>query len=101
MRHQIALALLTAGTAALVLAGLAVLRLPPPFLRLHALSLASTLGAPLVVLALAVQTGPGRGAVKLLVIGSLLAVGGTVTTMAVGRTTVRRERPGLLRGNQR
>ncbi|PYC61039.1 hypothetical protein C7C46_33830, partial [Streptomyces tateyamensis] len=62
-----------------------------PYLRLHALSPASSLGAPLISLALAVETGPGRGAAKLLVIGALLAVGGTVTTMAIGRTTLRRE----------
>ncbi|PYC70612.1 hypothetical protein C7C46_27270 [Streptomyces tateyamensis] len=91
MRHQIALVLLVAGVAVLLLAGLALLRLPAPYLRLHALSPASSLGAPLIALALAVETGPGRGAAKLLVIGALLAVGGTVTTMAIGRTTLRRE----------
>ncbi|MFD0279441.1 cation:proton antiporter [Kitasatospora sp. NPDC127111] len=88
-RHLLALALLCAGTAALLLAAVALAVLPGPYLRLHALSPAATLGAPLVALALAVDTGPGRAAVKLLVIGLLLAAGGTITTMAVARTTVR------------
>ncbi|MFH9347738.1 monovalent cation/H(+) antiporter subunit G [Kitasatospora sp. NPDC017646] len=91
-RHTLALVLLVAGTAALLLAALALAVLPGPYLRLHALSPAAALGAPLVALALAVDTGPGRAAVKLLVIGLLLAAGGTVTTMAVARTTVRAER---------
>ncbi|MFF3074623.1 monovalent cation/H(+) antiporter subunit G [Kitasatospora sp. NPDC057904] len=90
-RHAVAVILLCAGTAALLLAALALVVLPGPYLRLHALSPAAALGAPLVALALAVDTGPGRAAVKLLVIGLLLATGGTVTTMAIGRTTVRAE----------
>ncbi|MEE1787037.1 monovalent cation/H(+) antiporter subunit G [Streptomyces sp. SP17BM10] len=90
-RHTVAVALLCAGTAVLLLAALAVAVLPGPYLRLHALSPAAALGAPLVALALAVDTGPGRAAVKLLVIGLLLAAGGTVTTMAIGRATVRAE----------
>ncbi|AUG81681.1 hypothetical protein CFP65_7077 [Kitasatospora sp. MMS16-BH015] len=84
---DLALALLWPGTAALLLAAVALIRLPGPYTRLHALSIAGTLGVPLIALALAVDTGPGRAAVKLLVIGLLSAVGGTVTTMAVGRTT--------------
>ncbi|MFG3227137.1 monovalent cation/H(+) antiporter subunit G [Kitasatospora sp. NPDC048194] len=91
-RHTVALALLGAGTATLLLAAFALVLLPGPYLRLHALSPAAALGAPLVALALAVDTGPGRGAAKLLVIGLLLAAGGTIATMAVARTTVRAER---------
>lgn len=90
-RHAVAVVLLCAGTAALLLAALALAVLPGPYLRLHALSPAAALGAPLVALALAVDSGPGRAAVKLLVVGLLLATGGTVTTMAIGRTTVRTE----------
>ncbi|MEV6976883.1 monovalent cation/H(+) antiporter subunit G [Kitasatospora sp. NPDC093806] len=87
IRHAVALALLSLGTAALLLAALGLTVLPGPQLRLHALSPAGALGAPLVALALAVETGPGRAALKLLLIGLLLAAGGTVTTMAVGRVT--------------
>ncbi|MGW3042002.1 monovalent cation/H(+) antiporter subunit G [Kitasatospora sp. NPDC001159] len=45
------------GTAALLLSALALVVLPGPYLRLHALSPAAALGAPLVALALAVDTG--------------------------------------------
>jgi monovalent cation/proton antiporter MnhG/PhaG subunit len=86
-RHMVALMLLVAGTAVLLLSVLALLVLPRPYPRLHALAPATSLGAPLIALALAVDTGPGRAALKLLVIGGLLAVAGPVTTMAIARTT--------------
>jgi len=88
IRHVIALVLLVAGTAVLLLSACALLALPRPYARLHALAPATSLGAPLIALALAVDTGPGRGAVKLLAIGALLAVSGPITTMAIGRVTV-------------
>jgi monovalent cation/proton antiporter MnhG/PhaG subunit len=91
IRHICALVLLVAGTAVLALSALAFLVLPRPFGRLHALAPATSLGAPLIALALAVQSGPGRAAVKLLVIAALIAVGGPVTTMAVGRATAQHE----------
>ncbi|MDI2125371.1 cation:proton antiporter [Yinghuangia seranimata] len=87
-RHVAALVLLVLGVAALLLASLAAVVLPGPYARLHALSAASTLGAPLCMLAVAVETGPGRAALKLVFIGVVLAVGGTVGTTALGRTTV-------------
>ena len=88
VRHLIALVLLVAGTAVLLLSACALLVLPGPYARLHALAPATSLGAPLIALALAVDTGPGRAAVKLLAIGALLAVSGPITTMAIGRVTV-------------
>ncbi|SEK46512.1 monovalent cation/H(+) antiporter subunit G [Streptacidiphilus jiangxiensis] len=87
VRHVLALAMLVVATATLLLSAGALLVLPRPYARLHALAPATSLGAPLVALALALDTGPGRGAVKLLVIGALLAAGGPVTTMAIGRVT--------------
>ncbi|MFD8595333.1 cation:proton antiporter [Kitasatospora sp. NPDC059646] len=91
-RHAAALVLLSAGSAALLLAGAAFARLPGRLLRLHALAVASTLGGPLTAVAVAVDTGPGRAALKLLLIGALVLAAGPVTTMAVGRLTVRQER---------
>ncbi|MGW3075759.1 MULTISPECIES: monovalent cation/H(+) antiporter subunit G [unclassified Kitasatospora] len=90
-RHAVALVLLWAGTTALLLSAVALAVLPGRYLRLHALSPAAVLGTPLIALALAVDTGPGRAAVKLLVIGLLVTAGGTVTTMAVARATRRSE----------
>jgi monovalent cation/proton antiporter MnhG/PhaG subunit len=88
MRHVLALVLLVAGTSVLLLSACALLVLPGPYARLHALAPATSLGAPLIALALALETGPGRGAVKLLAIGALLAASGPVTAMAIGRVTV-------------
>lgn len=90
-RHIAALVLLVPGVAVLLLAALALLVLPGPYARLHALSPAGSLGAPLVALALAVETGAGRAAVKLLVIAALLAGGGAATSTAVGRATAQHE----------
>jgi multicomponent Na+:H+ antiporter subunit G len=90
-RHVCALVLLVAGIGVLLLSALAFTVLPRPYARLHALTPATSLGAPLVLLALAVETGPGRSAVKLLVIGALIALGGPVTTMAIGRATAQHE----------
>jgi multicomponent Na+:H+ antiporter subunit G len=92
IRHDVALALLGLGATAVLLACFALIALPGPFVRLHATALATSLGIPLLVLALAVDTGPGRGAVKLLVIGALVALSGPVTTMAIGKV-LRQQRP--------
>jgi multicomponent Na+:H+ antiporter subunit G len=83
--------LVVAGIGVLLLSALAFTVLSRPYARLHALTPATSLGAPLVFLALAVETGPGRSAVKLLVIAALIALGGAVTTMAIGRVTAQHE----------
>jgi multicomponent Na+:H+ antiporter subunit G len=94
LRHVIALTLLACGTAALLLSALALVVLPGPGARLHALSPSTTLGAPLVCLALALDAGPGRAAVKLLFVGVVSALCGPVLTAVIGRTTAREgERP--------
>lgn len=87
--HVCALVLMGCGCAALLLAALAVLVLPTPYARLHALAPASSLGVPLICLALAVDAGPGRTAVKLLFIGALTAVSGPVVSIVIGRTMAR------------
>ena len=92
-RHLCALVLLAAGTAALLLSALALVVLPAPYDRLHALTPATSLGVPLVALALAVETGPGRAAVKLLVVAALVAAGGPATTMAIGRALHHEQTP--------
>ncbi|MFE3200380.1 monovalent cation/H(+) antiporter subunit G [Embleya sp. NPDC059237] len=59
-RHTVALVLLVVGVGLLLLAAVAVLALPGVHPRLHAGAPGAVLGAPLVTLALAVETGPGR-----------------------------------------
>ncbi|MGW2560854.1 cation:proton antiporter [Streptomyces sp. NPDC001514] len=85
------LVLLAVGVAMLLLSAVSLVVLPGPYARLHALAPASVLGGPLIALAAAVDLGPGRGAVKALLIGALIAVGGTMTTMAIGRATAAQE----------
>ncbi|MGW0994281.1 cation:proton antiporter [Streptomyces sp. NPDC002520] len=92
VRHGCAVALLALGTGLLLLCAVWLVALPRPYQRLHALSPATSVGGPLVALALAVETGAGRAAVKLLLIGAIVAAGGAVTTMAIGRTTAERDR---------
>ncbi|MYS23432.1 multisubunit sodium/proton antiporter, MrpG subunit [Streptomyces sp. DvalAA-14] len=89
VRHGFALALLFCGTAALLLSALALLALPTAYTRLHALAPASSLGVPLICLALALDAGGGREAVKLLFIGALTAVSGPVIAIVIGRTMAR------------
>ncbi|MET8473451.1 monovalent cation/H(+) antiporter subunit G [Streptomyces sp. NPDC006422] len=91
-RHVCALVLLWAGVAVLLLSVLAFWLLPRPYARLHALAPAGSLGLPLVALAAAVDTGPGRAAVKLLFIAVVVAVGGSVTTMALARARARQRK---------
>ncbi|MEU8516429.1 monovalent cation/H(+) antiporter subunit G [Kitasatospora sp. NPDC048722] len=84
-RHVIVLVLLWAGVGCVLLSAAAVLRLRGTLMRLHSLAPASVAGVPLIAAAVAVDQGPGRGAAKTLCIGLVFAVGGTVTTIAIGR----------------
>ncbi|WP_265863493.1 monovalent cation/H(+) antiporter subunit G [Streptomyces sp. SKN60] len=90
-RTVCAAVLLTAGVAVLLLAVLALQVLPGPYARLHALSPATSLGAPLVLLALAVAEGSARRAAPLLVVAVLVGVGGALTAPALGRCTAQHE----------
>ncbi|MGW2824115.1 cation:proton antiporter [Streptomyces sp. NPDC001443] len=91
LRHGCALVLLAVGTGVLLLSAVGLVALPGPFQRLHALTPASAVGGPLVAFALAVETGPGRAALKLVLVGVIVAFGGSVTAMAVGRATAQHE----------
>ncbi|MFD8810892.1 cation:proton antiporter [Streptomyces sp. NPDC059627] len=92
VRHVCALVLLVTGTEVLLLSAVGLVALPGPFQRLHALTPASTVGTPLVALAMAVETGPGRAAGKLLITAVIVALGGAVTAMAIGRATAQHAR---------
>ncbi|WP_405783204.1 cation:proton antiporter [Streptomyces sp. NBC_00859] len=101
IRQICAVALMCCGSAALVLSVLALLVLPGPYARLHALAPATSLGLPLICLALAVDAGPGRTAVKFLFIAAVMAVTGPVVTISIARTigeTTGHEPPGAEQG---
>lgn len=91
MWHLCAQVLLGCGVAVLLLSALALVVLPGPYARLHALAPATSLGLPLIALALALETGAGRTAVKLLFIALLSAAAGPVTSMAIGRRAAQEE----------
>jgi multicomponent Na+:H+ antiporter subunit G len=74
-----------AGVAVCVLAAVGMLLVREPTDRLHLLSPMNTLGGVLVVVAVAVETGWGRAAVKDLLIGLLLAGGGAVASAATAQ----------------
>ncbi|BBA95549.1 hypothetical protein RVR_449 [Actinacidiphila reveromycinica] len=83
--HVVALTLLWAGVACVLLSAAALVRLDGTAARLHALAASSGLGVPLIAVAVAVDQGPGRAAVRTLFIGLVFAAGGTAATIAVGK----------------
>ncbi|MFB7983419.1 monovalent cation/H(+) antiporter subunit G [Streptomyces vinaceus] len=91
--HTAAAVLLWLGVACLLASAAAMVLLSGRggLDRLHALAPANGLGVPLIACAVALEQGAGRAAAKTLLIGLLFAVGGTVTTIAVGRATAAEE----------
>lgn len=85
--HVSASVLLWLGVTCLLAGAGALVLLRGSLERLHALAPANGLGVPLIACAVALEQGAGRAAVKTLLIGLLFAVGGTVTTIAVGKAT--------------
>ncbi|MBD0694167.1 cation:proton antiporter [Streptomyces sp. CBMA123] len=85
--HILVLVLLWAGVAFVLLSVAALVRFTDTFTRLHALAPAACVGVPLIAAAVALDQGGGRGAAKTLLIGLLFGVGGTVTTIALGKSS--------------
>ncbi|MDQ4116769.1 MAG: monovalent cation/H(+) antiporter subunit G [Actinomycetota bacterium] len=80
----VALTLLVAGVAVVAAASVGALLLRDTRTRLHALTAVSTVGGPLVILAVAVD-GSATTAVQALLVGVLLASTGPVLGAATGR----------------
>ena len=87
----VTLALLAAGTALIVASCLAALRARYAFTRLHFLSPVSSLGAPLIGLAIAIQNGWGLVSVEVMFIVVVLGVTGPPLESATGRLAGQRE----------
>jgi multicomponent K+:H+ antiporter subunit G len=89
----VSLLLLASGVLALA-AAVGLWRLPDFFLRMHAPSLATTLGSWLVTLAsiLAFTTGPTRLSLHVWLIVILLAITAPVTTVLLARAALFRQR---------
>ncbi|MCX5613453.1 monovalent cation/H(+) antiporter subunit G [Streptomyces sp. NBC_00047] len=86
--HVVALVLLWAGVGCVLLSAAGLALLGDRMTRLHALAPANGLGVLSIALSVAVEQGMGRAAVKTLFIGVLLALGGVVSTIAVGKATL-------------
>lgn len=81
----ISVVLLWAGVAALFVASLGVAAVRDAFDRLHFLAFAATVGAPLIVVSLALQASGWRSALKLVLIGAILFGTGPATTAVTAR----------------
>jgi multicomponent Na+:H+ antiporter subunit G len=88
--------LLWVGTAITVLSCLGALTFRRVYVRLHYLSPITSIGAPLVGLALAVKNGWGLTTAQDVFIVFLLAITGPVIEVATGRVSAQRE--GLIEG---
>lgn len=89
--HVAALVLLWAGIAVTVLACLGALTTRRVYVRLHFLSPATSIGAPLAGLALAVANGWGLTTAQDLFIVFILAITGPALETATGRMAAQRE----------
>ncbi|MEU2391714.1 monovalent cation/H(+) antiporter subunit G [Streptomyces sp. NPDC007369] len=96
--HGAAAVLLWTGVGCVLVGATALVLLRDGLDRLHALAPACGLGVPLIAAAVALEQGPGRAAVKTLLIGLLFAVGGTVAAIAVGRAAADERNAGGRRG---
>jgi multisubunit Na+/H+ antiporter MnhG subunit len=79
------LVLLWLGVGVCVAAALGMLLVRDPADRVHLTAPLNTVGAPLVAVALALDTGWGRQAVKIVLIGLLLLGTGAVLSAATGQ----------------
>lgn len=83
--------LLFLGVAVVVLSSLAALWLQGVFVRLHYLSPVTSIGGPLIGLALAIHNGWGLTTAMILFTVFLLAFSGPVVEVAAGRIMAQRE----------
>ncbi len=90
--HVIALVLLSIGVAVMVLSCLGMLLLPGAYEKLHAAAPASSLGAMLVGVALAIEVATFSPAFKDVFTVAVLAVTGPVVTTATARAVRARDR---------
>jgi multicomponent Na+:H+ antiporter subunit G len=87
----LAVALFAAGIAIVLLSGVAALRFRRVYDRLHYLTPGTTLGAPLVGLALGLEQGWSLATGEILFTCFLLVVTGSMMAAATGRVAAQRE----------
>lgn len=87
----VARVLLFAGVGVVVLSSLSAVWLRGVFVRLHFLSPVTSVGAPLIGIALAVENGWGLTTGLVLLVVALVALTGPVVEVATGRLMAQRE----------
>ncbi|HLI55210.1 MAG TPA: monovalent cation/H(+) antiporter subunit G [Acidimicrobiales bacterium] len=86
MSHEVALALVSLGTAVTVASCLgAVAMRSSVYDRMHFITPITSLGCPLVAVGLSVEQGLGLTTASILLVGALLFMAGPVLEAAVGR----------------
>jgi multicomponent Na+:H+ antiporter subunit G len=88
---DLVLAFYVAGLAVVVLAALGSLTLRRLYPRLHFLTPMTSVGAPLIAIALGIQNGWGLTTGQILLIAGLLAGTGPVLADATGRLAAQRD----------
>lgn len=91
MTHLVDLAswaCLAAGGFFCMVGALGLIRMPDVFTRMHAASVTDTLGAGLILLGLAIQAGLSLVALKLLMVGLLIAYTGPAAAHALARAAL-------------
>lgn len=91
MRHDIALALVVAGTVICVAACIGGLATSVAYDRVHFLAPMTSLGTPLLAVGLALQDGVNLTSGEILFIAALLALVGPALTAATGRLVAQAE----------
>lgn len=82
--------LLAAGGAFCVVGGIGLIRMPDFYTRVHAASVAETLGAGLILAGLVLQAGFSLACVKLVIIGLLIFFTSPTATHALTRAALTR-----------
>jgi len=80
--------MLAAGALLVVTGGLGLLRLPDFYTRLHGASVTDTLGAGLILVALAIEAGWSLVAVKLVLIWAFMLFTGPTATHALAKAAL-------------
>jgi multicomponent Na+:H+ antiporter subunit G len=94
-------ALLVAGVAFCVIGAVGLIRMPDFYTRMHAASVADTLGAGLVLLGLILQAGLSLVMAKLVIIGMLILLTSPTAAHALARAAfLRGVTPMLDRGEE-
>lgn len=89
--HVAALTLIIAGTAIVVMSALAALALGDFYRRLHATTVVTSLGVPLVAIGLSVQSGANLTTASILLPAALLFLASPILSAAIARTRAQEE----------